>query len=467
MKGEKGIFQMKLLAKPPISELLNSIQEIVSDNFSVTFKYYLNKRFYNSNFDIENVRINLSIDTNEEKAIKYITDMFIRIGQELKEYEEGKEETTNLDTLKREIQKKLDYDITPLIDFGKIFKGTDFSAIGIDRLKLMLFNNDFDEVRFGRWLRGHLPNKNSVYIEAIIDKESRMINLYDLITKLLDIREKKTIDNPDIPDIPDIADHLKVLAKAQAATHDTDISFQNNLSRMEYYLDNIFTNDMKYIIRERSRPIIEPNYEPDDIWKEPLFSVIKSQRGGALETDETDEIDQREILTTYCDSILMILLLQMSNKHYDFLEKAQDTIREIGQEPFVYELLKTIIQKIPHTEKEFPQESYIFSEFPHVEGLRILEKAFHKKFTKSEISVLKGLSIPQVIYSRKPKEFEYALGTGAYSLEGSPEEGDITPMYGIEHDIDLTRDERALIEKGGIPVGALIFLYMVCLDKII
>jgi hypothetical protein len=157
----------------------------------------------------------------------------------------------------------------------------------------------------------------------------------------------------------------------------------------------------------------------------------------------------------------------MSNKHYDFLEKARDTIREIGQEPFVYELLKTIIQEIPHAEKEFPQESYIFSEFPHVQGLRILEKAFHKHFTKSEISVLKGLSIPQVIYSRKPKEFEYALGTGAYSLEGSPEEGDVTPMYGIEHDIDLTRDERALIEKGGIPVGALIFLYMVCLDKII
>jgi hypothetical protein len=40
-------------------------------------------------------------------------------------------------------------------------------------------------------------------------------------------------------------------------------------------------------------------------------------------------------------------------------------------------------------------------------------------------------------------------------------------MYGIEHDIDLTRDERELLEKGGIPVGALIFLYMVCLGKIL
>jgi hypothetical protein len=348
-----------------------------------------------------------------------------------------------------------------LIEFGKIFKGTDFSAIGIDRLKLMLFNNEFDEVKFGRWLRWHLPNKNSVNIEAIIDKKSQMINLYDLITKLLDIKKV---------DVKNIADHLKVLAIAQAATHDTDISFQNNLSRMKYYLDNIFTNDMNDIIRKSSGNIVKPNYEPADIWMKHEFSVIKSQGGGALqteETEETDEIDQREILTTYCDSILMILLLQMSNKHYDFLEKARDTIREIGQEPFVYELLKTIIQEIPHAEKEFPQESYIFSEFPHVQGLRILEKAFHKHFTKSEISVLKGLSIPQVIYSRKPKEFEYALGTGAYSLEGSPEEGDVTPMYGIEHDIDLTRDERALIEKGGIPVGALIFLYMVCLDKII
>jgi hypothetical protein len=163
----------------------------------------------------------------------------------------------------------------------------------------------------------------------------------------------------------------------------------------------------------------------------------------------------------------MILLLQMSNKHYDFLEKAENTIREIGQEPFVYDLLKRILQEIPHAEKEFPQESYIFSDFPHVKELRILEKAFHKHFTKSEISVLKGLSMPQVIYSRKPKEFQYALGTGAYILEGTPEEGDITPMYGIEHDIDLRRDERELLEKGGIPVGALIFLYMVCLGKIL
>jgi hypothetical protein len=326
----------------------------------------------------------------------------------------------------------------------------------------MLFNNGFDEIAFGRWLRGHLPNKqlDITKLNGIIDKTTttlKLTNLYYLITVLLDI--KGNIDK--------IAGQLHAVAIAQAATHETDISFQNNLSRMEYYLLNIFTNDMKRIIRKSSGDIVKPNYEPADIWMKHEFSVIKSQSGGALETEQTDEIDQREVLTTYCESILMILLLQMSNKHYDFLEKAQDTIREIGQEPFVYELLKTIIQEIPHAEKEFPQESYIFSEFPHVQGLRILEKAFHKHFTKSEISVLKGLSIPQVIYSRKPKEFEYALGTGAYSLEGSPEEGDITPMYGIEHDIDLTRDERALIEKGGIPVGALIFLYMVCLDKII
>jgi len=217
------------------------------------------------------------------------------------------------------------------------------------------------------------------------------------------------------------------------------------------------SSSLPIVLEEENSTPLPPAAPPSPPEAAPRKPILIQSGGG----------NERDILIIYCDSILMILLLQMSNKHYDFLEKAEDTIREMGQEPFVYDLLKKILQEIPKVKTEIPQESYIFSEFPHVEGLRILEKAFHKHFTKSEISVLKGLSIPKVIYSRKPKEFQYALGTGGYSLEGSPEEAEITPMYGIEHDIDLTRDERELIEKGGIPVGALIFLYMVCLGKIL
>jgi hypothetical protein len=35
----------------------------------------------------------------------------------------------------------------------------------------------------------------------------------------------------------------------------------------------------------------------------------------------------------------------------------------------------------------------------------------------------------------------------------------------VDDDIDLTKEERVLLEKDGIPLGALMFLYFVCLDE--
>jgi hypothetical protein len=73
------------------------------------------------------------------------------------------------------------------------------------------------------------------------------------------------------------------------------------------------------------------------------------------------------------------------------------------------------------------------------------------------------------MYNTVPGEYDGILGKGdegAYSLHGDPSpEESLTPLYGLDEEIHLTKEERATLEKGGIPLGALMFLYFVCLDE--
>ena len=75
--------------------------------------------------------------------------------------------------------------------------------------------------------------------------------------------------------------------------------------------------------------------------------------------------------------------------------------------------------------------------------------------------MLKGLSKPVTIHKR-PDEFQDLLGDSPYFLNGNPEDAETTVLKGIDgEDIELTREERSILEKGEIPMGVVLFLYLV------
>jgi hypothetical protein len=164
---------------------------------------------------------------------------------------------------------------------------------------------------------------------------------------------------------------------------------------------------------------------------------------------------------SFANSFLTLLSLEIKShgKEPDtFVENAEDTIKDMGQVPLVKEFIGKLFDEI----KIDNTEGYTFK--PFKTDISALEHALHENFSESEISVLKEFSAPTVFYSAVPEEYEGILGEGAYSLSGpgsaNAEEVD---LHGVGEDIVVTKEERATLEKGGIPLGALVFLYFVCL----
>lgn len=132
----------------------------------------------------------------------------------------------------------------------------------------------------------------------------------------------------------------------------------------------------------------------------------------------------------------------------------------MGQCPLVKEYIGKLIDSIRPTRQE--TDGYTFAPFNG--DLKPLAP-IHDHFSESELVILKELSLP-IIYNTVPEDFEAVLGKGAYSLYGEPSPDEsLTPLYGLDEEIDLTKEERTTLEKGGIPLGSLMFLYFVCLDE--
>jgi hypothetical protein len=163
----------------------------------------------------------------------------------------------------------------------------------------------------------------------------------------------------------------------------------------------------------------------------------------------------------FAESFITLLSLEIKSHGKEpetFVEKAEDTINDMGQLPLVKEFIGNLFDDVKIQEIH---DGYTFNTFKGDIGA--LEKAFHEHFSDSEISVLKGLSAPRVFYSEVPEEYESVLGQGAYSLDGEPGLAEEVDLHGMGEEIVVTKEEREILEKGGIPLGALIFLYFVCL----
>ena len=95
-----------------------------------------------------------------------------------------------------------------------------------------------------------------------------------------------------------------------------------------------------------------------------------------------------------------------------------------------------------------------------VSQARALVEAFNNNFTDSEKQ--KFFDISSGIFNYKVPDEQMLLGKHPFFLVGKPKEQD-TPLYGVlDEEIMLTMEERAVLEEGSIPIGAILFLYIVC-----
>lgn len=166
--------------------------------------------------------------------------------------------------------------------------------------------------------------------------------------------------------------------------------------------------------------------------------------------------------------MLLLFMLKLRNKKY--IDKAKKTIYQIGENEQVLDILNRLLD--PSLQREKQGEGYTYSSFAEKEAdpvqIEALEEAYFANFTKEEQSMLKGLANDDIVYhSRTPEIFSDALGKDVvYALHGNGSEE--TPLNGLGDEvIMLTKEERDIVERngGGIPLGALLFLYTVALEN--
>ena len=107
-------------------------------------------------------------------------------------------------------------------------------------------------------------------------------------------------------------------------------------------------------------------------------------------------------------------------------------------------------------------DGYNFSSvYMDVSQAKALVEAFNNNFTDSEKQ--KFMSISSGIFNYKVPDEQILLGKHPFFLVGRPREAEETPLYGVlDEEIMLTVEERAVLEDGSIPIGAILFLYIVC-----
>jgi hypothetical protein len=155
--------------------------------------------------------------------------------------------------------------------------------------------------------------------------------------------------------------------------------------------------------------------------------------------------------------LLIILLLDLSEKkgfnEKVFIEKAKEVLH-LMQEDLAFELLHEII----HSAKATTEYTFTPTNI-NKEKIQGLEDAL-SIFSDSELSILSTLTKHLTLHKEPPEEFSAALGDTPYFLSG---EG---PLHGVaDEPLDITEEERESIERGGVSMGAVVFLYVVSLSN--
>jgi hypothetical protein len=173
----------------------------------------------------------------------------------------------------------------------------------------------------------------------------------------------------------------------------------------------------------------------------------------------------------FCESLLSLLLLQAHSESdfdvQDFLNTAGATMDDLGQCPLVVHFLEQLMDSVEEKQRQKGITYYPIER--ESELIKSLEKSFHNRFNDSQKEFLTGIGKSVILFPSPPKEFQEYMGRTPYILEyNDMDDLDEVPFHGFKSDegeenIILTREEQEKIEKGGIPYGALMFLYLTAL----
>jgi WD40 repeat protein len=183
------------------------------------------------------------------------------------------------------------------------------------------------------------------------------------------------------------------------------------------------------------------------------------------------DIESNSDTKTYCDTVLTLLLIDMKRKMYDFdankfMKKIGTSLGDIKPCPVVFHILKVILDE--GMKQVIDSNAYIFSPQKSLnyteDTFQNLEKRYAETFDDSEKEAFENMT-PIRYYHRTPEEFRDLLGDSPYILSGHSEDAE-PELRGVDVDglydepLRMTADEKNLLTCGGIPLGAIIFMYI-------
>jgi len=162
--------------------------------------------------------------------------------------------------------------------------------------------------------------------------------------------------------------------------------------------------------------------------------------------------------------------LKSAKEVQGLVNKAGKALDSIGQ----YELVLTILQEIVGNINIHTEEGYTYVKVGSLkeEKANALVESYNHVFSKSDSKMFKTLGTAGSFHSSAPEEFEEVLGKGPFCLvldEDKGERKEETPLHGVSNDYEVVLEEKernVLEDNGGIPLGGVIFLYLVCLNEL-
>ena len=298
-------------------------------------------------------------------------------------------------------------------------------------------------------------------LKVVADIDLKISRKVDGITKIID--KKSTITDKTkntliskLGDVKAVLDDLIVYIDAttldasdKAIIKDTaiDIHALRDLGLLQGSIGQIRSNKdfMKKIggILSDTQELLTPKIEA-------YYARFKGgARGGASRKQEGGGKESKS--DKFYKSLLVLILLKNAEtiKPKEFLKRLKNTIADAGQEDLVMDLLRKIIDK-SLTIKESDGYTFTPVNLDQTE-LKGLEEAFKENFRGI---VLEGGSINV----EPPEEFRDALGHGPYFL--TPGEEDI--LFGLDEEVELSAEEKNAL-SGGIPMTAILAMYLVCM----
>ena len=190
---------------------------------------------------------------------------------------------------------------------------------------------------------------------------------------------------------------------------------------------------------------------------ERLVGIIKDNAIGLekkLVNNNSNDIDMPQIM-------LSALLLKAQSKGQDVKELVENANKVLDeyQRPLILNIIEKLIDLL--LKQDYKQEGYTFVPIEeNYDEITSLVDSYTSVF-KEDPELLENIA--QI--HKKTKKYNNILGNNPYLLCGNPPISDSTPFVvkDLEDAIYLTGEERADIEEGGIPLGGLILLYLVCL----